>query len=82
MDSPGADGAGAFHLAQGRFQQRRRQPARIGRRFRREDAEQAVVAQKLDLIDKWGKIVTVLAVVYGVILGGLYAWQAGFRTAR
>jgi hypothetical protein len=36
--------------------------------------EQAEVAEKLDLIDKWGKIVTVITVVYGVILGGLYMW--------
>ena len=39
-------------------------------------AEQEAVAQKLELIDKWGKILTVVAVVYGVILGGLYVWQS------
>jgi len=39
-------------------------------------AEQAAVAQKLNLIDKWGKIVTVVTVVYGVILGGIYVWQS------
>ena len=39
-------------------------------------AEQAVIAQKLELIDKWGKIVTVVAVVYGVILGSLYIWHS------
>lgn len=38
-------------------------------------ARQTVVAQKLEVIDKWGKIATVLAVVYGVVLGGLYMWQ-------
>ena len=33
---------------------------------------QADVAHKLDVIDKWGKILTVIAVVYGLALGGLY----------
>jgi uncharacterized protein YneF (UPF0154 family) len=36
---------------------------------------QAVVAHKLEVIDKWGKILTVIAVVYGLILGGLYVYQ-------
>jgi len=39
-------------------------------------ADQTVVAHKLDQIDKWGKILTVIAVVYGVILGAAYAYQA------
>jgi hypothetical protein len=34
------------------------------------------VAQKLDLIDKWGKIVTVVTVVYGLIIGALYVYQS------
>lgn len=37
-------------------------------------AAQAEVARKLDFIDRWGKIVTVITVVYGVILGGLFMW--------
>jgi len=36
---------------------------------------QADVAHKLDVIDKWGKILTVIAVVYGLALGGLYVYQ-------
>jgi hypothetical protein len=39
-------------------------------------AEQVAIAQKLDLIDKWGKIATVVAVIYGVILAALYVWQS------
>ena len=36
---------------------------------------QAEVAHKLENIDKWGKILTVIAVVYGLVLGGLYVYQ-------
>jgi len=45
-------------------------------------AEQAAVAQKLDLIDKWGKIATVVTVVYGVILGGIYVWQSWVQNSN
>ena len=41
-------------------------------------AQQVVVAQKLDQIDKWGKLVTIIAVVYGVILGAAAIMQAFF----
>lgn len=46
------------------------------------NAEQVVVTKKLDFIDRWGKIVTVAAVVYGVILGGLYAWHSWIQNAK
>ena len=39
-------------------------------------AEQITVSQKLDLIDKWGKMMTIVAVVYGLILGVLYVYQS------
>ena len=39
-------------------------------------SEQVVVAQKLDVIDHWGKVVTIVVVVYGVILAGAYVWQS------
>ena len=39
-------------------------------------ALQVAVVKKLDMIDKWGKIATVLALVYGVVLGGLYVYQS------
>ena len=37
------------------------------------------VGQKLDQIDKWGKLATIVTVVYGVILGALYIYQ-GFTS--
>jgi ABC-type transport system involved in cytochrome c biogenesis permease subunit len=45
-------------------------------------AEQTVVAHKLDQIDKWGKILTVIAVVYGIILGAAFAYQAWIETSQ
>jgi len=39
-------------------------------------AAQSMIAQKLDLIDKWGKIATVVTVVYGLILGGIYMYMS------
>lgn len=38
--------------------------------------QQVTVAQKLDQIDKWGKLVTIIAVIYGVILGAAAIMQA------
>ena len=35
-------------------------------------AEQVTVAGKLDLIDKWGKILTVTALVFGLAIAGVY----------
>jgi len=38
-------------------------------------AQQVNIAQKLEVIDKWGKILTIVAVAYGVILGAVYVYQ-------
>jgi hypothetical protein len=38
-------------------------------------SEQAVTAKKLETIDKWGKSLTVILVVTGLVLGGLYGWD-------
>jgi uncharacterized ion transporter superfamily protein YfcC len=37
--------------------------------------EQVSVAHKIEQIDKWGKILTVIALVYGLILAGVYFYQ-------
>lgn len=37
--------------------------------------EQAAIAHKLEVIDKWGKLLTVIAVVYGLALAAFYTWQ-------
>lgn len=39
-------------------------------------AHQVTVAQKLDQIDKWGKTLTVVTVVYGLALAGIYVYQS------
>jgi HAMP domain-containing protein len=45
-------------------------------------ANQVLVAQKLDQIDKWGKTLTVIAVIYGVLLGAAFAYQAWIQTSQ
>jgi hypothetical protein len=39
------------------------------------DFQQVGVAHKLEQIDKWGKILTAIVVLYGVILGGVFLYQ-------
>jgi hypothetical protein len=36
---------------------------------------QAFVAGRLDLVDKWGKTLTVILVVSGLLIGALYLYQ-------
>lgn len=44
--------------------------------------EQVTVAKKLDSIDKWGKILTVILAVTGVILAVLYGLQMWEATSK
>jgi len=37
--------------------------------------QQVVVAHKLDAIDKWGKLLTVVVLVYGLLLALAYTWH-------
>lgn len=38
-------------------------------------ANQAEVAHKLEVIDKWGKIVTAVTVAFGALIAGLFIYQ-------
>jgi hypothetical protein len=44
--------------------------------------EQMVVASKLNAIDKWGKLLTILLVLYGLAVVGLYVWQMWEQSAK
>jgi len=44
-------------------------------------AQQAEVAHKLEVIDKWGKIVTAVTVAYGVLIAGLFIYQTWVQTS-
>lgn len=40
------------------------------------EQRQTTLESKLHIVDKWGKILTVIAVVYGLLLAALYVYQA------
>lgn len=45
-------------------------------------SQQMTVARKLELIDKWGKVLTVILAITGLILAvlyGMYIWEATSR---
>ena len=37
--------------------------------------DQAAMAAKLETIDRWGKLLTVVTVVYGIVLGAIYLYK-------
>ena len=39
-------------------------------------SQQVNVAHKLDVIDKWGKILTAITVLFGLVLGAIYMYQS------
>lgn len=45
-------------------------------------ATQANLNHKLDVIDKWGKILTAITVVLGLILGAIYMYQSWVAMSR
>jgi hypothetical protein len=44
--------------------------------------QQIVIDQKLGVVDKWGKILTVITVVYGLALAGFYFVQSWEQMSR
>jgi hypothetical protein len=38
-------------------------------------AEQAILAHRVELIDRWGKTLTVVVALYGVALAAIYLYQ-------
>ena len=38
-------------------------------------AEQVALAHRLNVVDRWGKALTVLTVVFGLVLAGIYMYQ-------
>ena len=38
--------------------------------------QQMNVSHKLDVIDRWGKILTAIAVIFGLVIGALYMYQS------
>lgn len=45
-------------------------------------SQQSAVANKLDLIDKWGKTLTVITVVFGLLLAAFYIYQGWVTASR
>jgi len=47
-----------------------------------EVAKQTLLARRLDIVDRWGKILTVAAAAYGVLLGAAYLYQIWLEGLR
>ncbi len=45
-------------------------------------AQQVSLATKLEKIDKWGKTLTVITVVFGLIVGGFWLYQTWIQAAQ
>ncbi|MBI1787608.1 MAG: hypothetical protein HYR60_08680 [Acidobacteria bacterium] len=43
---------------------------------------QAAMSQRLDIIDRWGKILTVVALVYGVALAVVYLFNVWTESSK
>ena len=46
-------------------------------------AQQEMIARRLEVIDKWGKLLTIVTLVYGLLLACVYlyqVWEESFKT--
>lgn len=43
---------------------------------------QVAIAKKLERIDRWGKLLTIIAILYALVLGGLYLYSLWLGTTR
>ena len=43
--------------------------------------QQALVAHKLEVIDKWGKIATAVTVAFGLLVAALFVYQTWVQTS-
>jgi hypothetical protein len=43
--------------------------------------QQAAVAHKLDVIEKWGKTLTIVTVAYGLLLAALFMYETWVQTS-
>lgn len=44
--------------------------------------EQAVTAHRIEAIDRWGKLLTVIGAVYGLLLGAAYFYQYWVQSSQ
>jgi hypothetical protein len=45
-------------------------------------AQQMSIAQKLEFIDRWGKLLTIITVVYLIVVGSLLVYQQWVRASN
>ncbi len=45
-------------------------------------AEQLKIAQRLEVVEKWGKFLTVVMIVYGLVLLGVYGYLKFVESSR
>jgi len=45
-------------------------------------SHQAEVAHRLEIVDRWGKVLTIIVAVYGVALAAFYTYQMWVEGSR